>query len=211
MDPTRRAVCITLAFLAFALPTGKVEAQVTEVIVGITPSCPYGIGACWSGAYEALGTLGGIKSVSEAPDAYNCTARVYLKESALPEVSLWAEQFKSRVGRIYEFRGAEVTVLGTLETRGDGVLMRVPGVAEPIPLEPLRAKLQWNFRKARARQPEPDEKDAYQQLVQKKNTAGSEAFKVQVTGPLEKTGAGFSIQVREFFPMATPGDLYGRP
>jgi hypothetical protein len=154
--------------------------------------------------------LDGIASVSESPDAYNCTARVHIKGSGLPEASRWAEQFKSRVGRIYEFRGVEVTVEGTIEARGDVLLVRVPGVGDPVALKPLETKLQWNFRKAKARQPEPDEKDAYQQLAQQKSAARNGWFTVQVTGPLEQTAAGFSLQVREFFPMAPPGDLYGR-
>ena len=211
MNPNKRAICNTLAVLAFALGAGKAEAQIMELTVGVTPSCPYGIGACWSGAYEALGMLDGVKSVSESPDSYNCTARLYLKDGALPDVIQWAEQFKSRVGRIYEFRGVEVTVEGTLFIQDDSVLVRVPGTPDPILLKPLQSKLQWNFRKAKARQPEPDEKEAYRQLVQKKNATSGGAFTVQVTGPLEKVGVGFSLQVREFFPMAPPGDLYGRP
>jgi hypothetical protein len=210
MYPKKTTICIALACLALTLATPKLKAQVMEVTVGITPSCPYGIGACWSGAYEALGSLDGITSVSESPDAYNCTARVYIKGSGLPEAGRWVEQFKSRVGRIYEFRGVEVTLEGTIEARGDALVVRVPGVAEPVALKPLAAKLQWNFRKGKARQPEPDEKDAYQQLAQNKSAAGSRAFTVQVTGPLEQTTAGFSLQVREFFPMAPPRDLYRR-
>jgi hypothetical protein len=207
-NPNKSIMCATLACLALSLCTGTAEAQVKEVTVGVTPSCPYGIGACWSGAYEALGRLEGVKSVSEAPDAYNCTARLYLKHSGLPDAERWAEQFKASVGRIYEFRGVEVTVEGTVETRGDDVFVRVPSIVDPISLKPLRTKLQWNFRKASARGLEPDEKDAYHQLVQKKNAAGNGTFTVLVTGPLEKTGAQASIQVREFFPMAPPGELY---
>ena len=210
MKPKAIVYRASLAFLALTYLTGKLEAQVVEVTVGVTPSCPYGISACWAGAFEALGTLDGVKSVSESPDAYNCMARVYVKENELPDTMRWAEQFKSCVGRIYEFRGVEVSVEGAVETQGDGLVVRVPGIVAPISLKPLQTKLQWNFRKVKARGPEPDEKDAYQQLSQKKSAAGSGPFTVLLTGPLEKSVAGFSLQVREFFPMAPPGELYGR-
>ena len=210
--PIGKAYLSTLVFLVAFLWAGKADAQVKEVTVGITPSCPYGISACWSGAYEALGRLDGVKSVAESPDAYNCTARMYLKESGLPDVARWTEQFKARVGGLYMFRGVEVTVEGTLEKQGDRLLVRVPGTADPIQLETLSHKLQWNFKKAAARQPEPDEKEAYRQLAEQNEKAkGSAALMVLVTGPLGKGPNGFSLQVREFFPMAPPGELYRRP
>jgi glycosidase len=39
------------------------EAKGTRVVVGLTSKCPYGIGACWGGAYEALQQLDGVKWV----------------------------------------------------------------------------------------------------------------------------------------------------
>ena len=32
-----------------------------RVTVGLTAQCPYGLGACWGGAYEALGSLSGVR------------------------------------------------------------------------------------------------------------------------------------------------------
>src|SRR5258705_9856684 len=46
------------------------SAQVTEVVVGITPTCPYGISACSAVANEALGQLEDVESVAKIPDSY---------------------------------------------------------------------------------------------------------------------------------------------
>jgi hypothetical protein len=207
----RRAAVFSLALLVSAFGAGPVLAQVTEVDVGVTPTCPYGIGACWGGAYEALGRLDGVKSVAATPDAYNCTARVVLKQAgALPDVDRWAGQFKSMVGNVYAFRGVEITAEGTVEVDGDTLALRVPGLAQPLPLAPLRDKLQWNFKKSSARQPEPDERDAHAQLAARKKAARVGPLRAQVTGPLKKSGSGYALEVREFFPMDTGVDPYGR-
>ena len=208
----RRAVWVSIPLLAPALWAGPAGAQVTDVVVGVTPSCPYGIGACWAGAYEALGRLDGVKSVAQHPDSYNCTARLEMKAGGLPDVDRWADQFKSFVGQVYTFRGVELTAEGSVEAAGDGLTLKVPGVDQPIPLTALKNKLQWNFRKSSARKPEPDEQDAYAQLLDARKKAKPGDLKVQVTGPLKKTGQGVVLEVREYFPMAPPaGDPYGRP
>ena len=118
------------------------RAQVTDVVVGVTLSCPYGIGACWAGVYEALSRLDGVKSVAEHPDSYNCTARLELKAGGLPDIDRWADQFKSFVGQAYGFRGVEVTAEGSVEAAGDGFTLRVPGLDQAIPLAALEHKLQ---------------------------------------------------------------------
>jgi hypothetical protein len=205
-----RNVLFPLALLASALCPAPARAQVTEVRVGVTPSCPYGLGPCWSGAYEALNRLDNVRSVAETPDAYNCTARVFLKSYNLPDVDHWADQFKSFVGQSYVFRGVEVTIEGAVEGKGDGLVLRAPGLEHPITLAPLRDKLQWNFKKGSAREPEPDERDAFGQLAAKKKDTGNGAFKAQVTGPLKKAGTGYVLEVREFFPLTTSVDPYGR-
>jgi galactose oxidase len=35
----------------------------TRVTIGATPKCPYGLGACWAGAYEALKGLNRVAAV----------------------------------------------------------------------------------------------------------------------------------------------------
>ncbi len=49
---------LTLAPHAIARRGAVLEsAKGRAITVGITGTCPYGIGACWGGAYEALGAL----------------------------------------------------------------------------------------------------------------------------------------------------------
>ncbi|MBV8455328.1 MAG: DUF1939 domain-containing protein, partial [Acetobacteraceae bacterium] len=43
--------------------TIRSQATGTRVAIGLTSRCPYGLGACWGGAYEALQTLDGVQSV----------------------------------------------------------------------------------------------------------------------------------------------------
>jgi galactose oxidase len=188
------------AFLAFvvALWPDSAIAQIHEVVVGVTPTCPYGIKACWAGAFHALGRIDGVESVSTTPDAYNCTASIYLKPQTLPDPERWAASFKRMVDKAYVFRGVELTVEGTVEKVGDGLTLRVPGVPRPFELAPLRHKLQWNFKKAVARKPEPDERDAMEQLVRESKEAGKSTFRVQVTGPFSRTEHGYALEVREF-------------
>src|SRR5207249_890529 len=150
--------CALLAFALWAEPAG---AQVKKVDVGITPSCPYGLAACWAGAYEALGRLEGVESVEKTPNGDNCTAGVRLKGHGLPDPDQWASQFKAMVDQAYQFRGVEVTVSGKLEGGDAGLVLQVPGVEQPIALAPLRHKLQWNPKKEAPHQPEPDERDAH--------------------------------------------------
>src|SRR6516225_6135458 len=133
------------ALVALVLWPAAAGAQVREVVVGVTPTCPYGIKACWAGAYEALGRMAGVASVDKSPDAYNCTGAVRLKGKGLPDPDKWAAQFKAVVDRAYLFRGVEVTVEGKLQATKDGLAVRIPGVAAPLPLAPLKNKLQWNF------------------------------------------------------------------
>jgi hypothetical protein len=177
--------------------------------VGITPSCPYGIGACWAGAYEALGRLDGVKSVARTPDSYNCTAVVYLKTASLPDVAEWTGQFQTMVGQLYKFRGVEATVEGSVEKTESGLVVRIPGLESPVALLPLEHKLQWNFKRASARQPEPVEEAAFKELVARRQAAAPGEYKVQLTGPLRKTGQGFALEVREFYALELSTGLHG--
>ena len=136
------------------------RAQIREVVVGITMTCPYENaieGSCWSGAYWALMKLEGIKSVEESANGYTCTARVFLKDKGIPDPDKWAAQFKALVDQTYGFRGVEVSLVATVVGEDSGLVLRIPGVERPVRLGPLEHKLQWNARKGTPRQPEPDE------------------------------------------------------
>ncbi len=199
MLPCFRPLYVILALSLWAESAG---AQVHEVVVGITTTCPYENaieGNCWSGAYRALVDLEGVKAVDKSANGYNCTARVYLKDNVFPDPDKWVLQFKKSVDQAYVFRGVEVTVDGTVAGDDSGLVLRVPGVERPITLGPLQNKLQWNSKKNAARQPEPDERDAYQQLTDRKKEAKAKEFSVNVTGPIRNTDQGLLLEVREFF------------
>jgi galactose oxidase len=200
---TRRAMPV-FALFAVALCPGLASAQVREVVVGVTPTCPYGLTACWAGAYEALGRMDGVESVDKAPNAYNCSAAVRFKGEGLPDPERWASQFKAVVDQAYGFRGVEVTVAGQVEKSGESLVIRVPGVEKPIALKALEHKIQLNPKKGEARQPEPEEHDAYDHLAKQLKAAEGGVLKVQLTGPLTKSTKGYSVEVREFFQPAKP-------
>jgi galactose oxidase len=207
MRPTRmmtRCFLPSCAILALAVWAKPANAQVQEVVVGVTMTCPYENaieGSCWSGAYWALMQLEDVKTVDKSANGYNCTARVYLKNDGFPDPDKWALQFKKLVDQTYTFRGVEITVGGTVAGDASGLVLRVDGVERPLTLRTLEHKLQWNSKKGAARQLEPDEHDAYNQLASKIKDAKGGELKAKVTGPLRKTDAGYTLEVREFFPL----------
>jgi hypothetical protein len=188
-----------IAAAAVLHDAGPVRAQVTEIVVGITPNCPYGFPACWAGAKEALQRLDGIVMVASMPDSYNCTARVRLKHDGLPDVVKWPKQFNTMVGQAHSFRGVEVTVSASVVTTDGKLVLKMPGLKQELTLAPLENKLQWNFKKRAARQPEPDEQMAYRELAAAQRKARGRDIQAEVTGPLRQTEKGLVLEVREFF------------
>jgi len=93
-------------------------AKGTRVVVGLTSTCPYGISACWGGAYEALQHLHGVDAVRPIPNPTDSTAEVFLKHGGLPELDKWPEEFARTANGSYLFRGVEITLSGTVELRG---------------------------------------------------------------------------------------------
>ena len=203
---TIRCFLPSCAILALTLWAEPARAQIREVVVGVTTTCPYENaieGSCWSGAYWALTQLEGIKSVEKSANGYTCTARVYLKDNGFPDPDKWASQFKEKVDQAYIFRGVEVTVVGTVEGIDNALVLRVPGVDKPIMLLPLAHKLQWNSKKGAARQPEPGEQNAYKQFLAIQKGSTEKELKVELTGPLRRSEKDLVLEVREFF-LASP-------
>src|SRR4051794_39145027 len=133
-----RKLEIGMAAVLFSIACGTSQGQIREVVVGITPTCPYGLSACWGGASEALTAMAGVRSVAKAPDAYNSTATVSLKGEGLPDVQRWRSEFKGKANEVYDFRGIEVTVDGQVASSGTRLEITVPGLHSPLPLSPLR-------------------------------------------------------------------------
>jgi len=63
------------------------------------------------------------------------------------------------------------------------LVLQVQGRKQLVTLRPLRHKLQWNLKKRSARQPEPDEREAYRHLSAKIRAYPKMAFlKTRKTG-----------------------------
>ncbi|OAI57715.1 hypothetical protein AYO47_01605 [Planctomyces sp. SCGC AG-212-M04] len=186
------------------VPIDSVNAQVdSRIVVGVTPTCPYGILACSGAAHEALGKMEGVEAVTSVPDSYNCTFELQRNQPGLPPNEKWKEQFRAVGGDVFVFRGVEITVDGQLRRQGDDWILQVPGEPVPLRVALLEHKLQWNFRKRTSRQPEPDERAAYQELCQ---LASKEAICVQITGPFRWADQVPVIEVREYY---FPKDQHG--
>ena len=169
------------------------------VVVGVSPSCPYGIGACWGGAFDALKQLKGVDEVRPLPNTTDSTAFVYLKDDVLPDIDAWRDQFAEVANGSYVMRGIEMTLEGKV-TDHFGLLTLAGDKSRPdLVLAPLQEtnKIQWDFT-MRSNQPmTAEESSAYARLSAKLATQSS-GTQVQATGPLKKNGSEFFLEVREF-------------
>ncbi len=100
--PAQPAQPVMMAQLVPTRPTG------TEVVVHLSGLCPYGIGACWGGAYEALQTLERVAWVDPVPDAERSTATVILADTGIPPIERWHEEFARVVNGRYTLHGFDL-------------------------------------------------------------------------------------------------------
>ncbi|MGH3933596.1 MAG: galactose oxidase-like domain-containing protein [Pseudonocardiaceae bacterium] len=173
----------------------------TRVTIGLTAKCPYGLGACWGGAYEALKKLDGVAAVRPIANAEDSTAEVFLHDQGLPDLDSWPEQIARWANGSYDFRGVEVTVTGTVQTQNGSLQLTGPSLDAPVQLTPFRQdmKLQWDIRRRSVRDATSEEQDAYQKLVRTyQGPAGDESELMHITGPLTRTAAGWILHVRTF-------------
>jgi Domain of unknown function (DUF1929) len=170
------------------------------VVVGVTAGCPYGISACWGGAYESLNHLHGVRLVRPVPNQDDSTAYVYLKHSGLPDLDVWPAEFARMANGTHVFRGVEVTVTGVVSASPSGSLsMEGNDSRPPVLLSPIEAadKIQWDTTK-RAPQPlEPLEQSAFSRLLAEVEAARG-SVEATITGPLKKNDNDFYLEVRKF-------------
>jgi len=171
----------------------------TQVVVGVTPTCPYGISACWGGAYEALRNMQGVEAVRPIPDAGDSVAYVYLNHDGLPDLQKWPEQFARTANATYKFRGVEVTLSGVMIEKDGRYLLEGTDRRPPVILAPLQAadRIQWDHKTASLKPVEQEEQLACQQLIVLVQS-GLSPLQVTVTGPLKQTDAGYALEVRQF-------------
>jgi hypothetical protein len=189
-------------YLSAYAPPGPAErtGNGTAVRVGLTGTCPYGIGACWGGAYEALGRLASVARVGPAPNTADSTAEVFLNDASLPPLDLWQNQFRSIVNGSYILRGVELTLRGTLELAQNELFLQSASPQATLrlaALTPIR-RLQWDHVAQARKPPLPGELEAYARLFDdfRQPRRGSETL--TVTGPLETADDGYRLFVREF-------------
>jgi galactose oxidase len=174
-------------------------AKGTAVLVGITGTCPYGIGACWGGANEALRSLEGVHNVDPIPDVDDSTATLFLQDDRLPPLDRWGPQFEKMVNGSYVLRGVEVTLQGTIEERG-GQLFLADGRTTPLvrlALADPADKVQWDRATGAPKPLEPAESEAYGMLAADARTFPP-GQRLTVTGPLKQTADGYQLEVRLF-------------
>jgi len=172
----------------------------TRAAVGLTSRCPYGLGACWGGAYEALQKLDGVQSVRPIANAEDSTADVYLHGDTLPDVERWAEQIARVANGSYDFRGVEVSVKATVRAQNGGLGLTGPVIDKPVVLAPLDQveKVQFDRPTGRAKVATVDEHAAYQRLLARYQNAGTADLPARVTGPLRQAAGGWTLHVRAF-------------
>jgi galactose oxidase len=169
-------------------------AKGTAVVIGITGTCPYGIGSCWGGAYHALRRLEGVDLVDPIPNTDDSTAEVFLEDERLPALDRWDKQFRSIVNGTYELRGVEVTVQGVTEKREEKLFLAGSGQRQEVQLVPLATdKIQRNRAAGAPNLPEESEVRAYDDLAVRDLADGQQ---ITVTGPLKQTDAGYQLHVR---------------
>jgi hypothetical protein len=171
-----------------------------RVVVGLTSSCPYGLGACWGGAHEALKKLPGVAAVAPISNAADSTADVYIRPEALPALDDWPAQFAYTANASYEFRGIEVWAIGPVQEIQGALRMTLTLSNLDIVLAPLsqEMKIQWD---REARRPKPatvDELLAYSEL--RKQIADKKTLSVEfrVIGPMKRIDGLWTLFVRKF-------------
>ena len=180
------------------------EQDKPPVVVGLTPACPYGLGPCWGGAFEALQNISDADVIRPLPNHKDSVAYVYLKDDILPDIDVWRKQVRELDSGTYVIRGIEMTLTGAVTSTQVGgeqqLTLAGSESRSKLILAPLQegSKVQWD-RLTRACKPmSEDEADAYKRLSKTLEEHPS-VVTVKVTGPLQKDEDGkYSLQVREF-------------
>ena len=170
------------------------------VVVGVTPTCPYGISACWGGAYEALTHLHGVRLVRPVPNAQDSTAFVYLAHGGLPDLNAWLTEFAQIANGTHIFRGVEVTLAGQVDTQAGASLRMAGNDSRPplllLPIEPTH-KIQWDASAGEIQPLTSEERNAFSRLLAAVRQAGA-SLAATVTGPLVASDTGYVLEVRAF-------------
>ena len=170
-----------------------------EVVVGLTPTCPYGLSACWAGAYGALKKLDGVEIVRPIADNRASVAFLYLDHDGLPDLGKWPSQFAQFANGSYTWRGVEMTLEGTVGNDPDGLILIAKADRPAVQLTPLQRadKVQLDKENGVDMPLQPSESGAYSSLAATVATGGGAAA-FSVTGPIKQTPFGNLLEVRSF-------------
>ena len=174
------------------------------IVVGVTPVCPYGLGPCWGGAYNALQQMTDIDVVRPVPHHGDSVAYVYLQQDTLPDIDVWRSEFESVANKAYDMRGIEMTLSGVVTKKQAGadeqLTLAGTSTRQALTLDPFQAssQIKWDMT-AKAPAPISDaEAGAYAQLSAAL-TDQPAGVTVQVVGTLQKSSDNkFSLDVRDF-------------
>jgi hypothetical protein len=206
LTPLPGAVAAAFVPLEIRKTTAQQDADIQAsepsppVVAGITPTCPYGLSACWAGAFDALKHLQGVRLVRPLPNPDDCTAYLYLKDGELPNIGLWRRQFASLANGTHIFRGVEVTLQGKVSAKSDGSLVLAATNSRPMVfLEPIQAldKIQWDINTRALKPLTADEQNAFAALQEQVRVAGG-SLDASITGPFKISGQTSEVEVRKF-------------
>jgi len=171
----------------------------TRVVVGLTSRCPYGLAACWGGAYQSLKRLTAVASVSQEANAAESTAELFLNENGIPDLAAWKVQFKQSANGSYDFRGIEITLEGTVRTQAGHLLIRGTDYP-PVELRQIGAidKIQWDWDRKAPLMPTAEELDAFASLSAQLGSSGRKSAKAKLTGPFQVISREPVLFVRKF-------------
>lgn len=173
------------------------------VVLGLTPLCPYGLGPCWGGAYEALQHISDVETVRPLPNKDDSLAFVYPQHDILPDIDVWRTQFQQLAGGAYTWRGIEMTLSGVVTSTGDKLTLAGNSTRPELALAPFQqsSKLEWDLKTSAPKPMTDAEAGAYARLADA--VAQHPGTSIQVTGTLQKLADGkFSLDVKGFEPVA---------
>jgi len=175
----------------------RIEAQSggTRVVVGLTSRCPYGLAACWGGAYQTLKALKGVDAVKAVANAEDSTAEVFLAGNGPPDIESWKATFRDMAKGSYDFRGAELTLTGAVRLEDDRLTLSGPDWSIRLDALNTTDKVQWDWSRRQPAEPTPDESAGYGRLLDRVRTAG-ELTSIVITGPLRSESGERRLHVR---------------
>ena len=134
------------------------------------------------------------------PNSQDSTAFVYLDNDGLPDIVAWPADFAQIANAVHRLRGVEVNIEGLVkDLGGDTLILQGGGTRPSVLLQPIQPsdKVQWDAAKASPQPLSPDEEKAYANLAEQvTNSKGS--LRATVIGPLQKSGLGYILRVRQF-------------